>query len=75
MVIPGVTYGPGGGFISYWVLRLNFESGPEITESTVATFNNEWFYLVEKDGNLFTPREVVAKVRIVTKTMGITIVK
>lgn len=74
MTIPGVTYAPGGGFTteSLW---LNFESGPEITESTVATFNNEWFYQVEEDGNLFNGTPIVAKIRIVTKTMEITIVE
>lgn len=74
MTIPGVTYGPGGGFLSH-AIELDFESGPEITESTVATFNNEWFYQVEEDGNLFNGTPVVAKIRIVTKTMGITIVE
>ena len=74
MTIPGVTYGAGGGlYLGY--LDLNFESGPEITESMVATFNNEWFYQVEVDGNLFNGRPVVAKIRIVTKTMEITIVE
>jgi len=74
MTIPGVTYALGGGFTTD-SLRLKFESGPEITESTVATFNNEWFYQVEEDGNLFNGTPVVAKIRIVTKTMGITIVE
>ncbi|OQB03123.1 MAG: hypothetical protein BWY20_01716 [Spirochaetes bacterium ADurb.Bin215] len=74
MTIPGVTFGSGGGFTTNG-LMLNFESGPEITESTVATFNNEWFYQVEEDGNLFNGTPVVAKIRIVTKTMGITIVE
>jgi len=64
----------GGGFTTD-SLRLNFESGPEITESTVATFNTEWFYQVETDGNLFNGAPIVAKIRIVTKTMGITIVE
>ena len=74
MVIPGVTYAPGGGW-SVNSIDLNFESGPEITESTVAMFNNEWFYQVETDGNLFNGTPIVAKIRIVTKTMGITIVE
>ena len=75
MVIPGVSYGPGWGFESGNGLWYSFGSGPEITENTVATFNNEWMYLVEVDGNIFTPRKKVGKARIITKSMGITVIE
>ncbi len=73
MVIPGVIFYNLLGF-SGGTLGLGIDSGPEMPEGTVVTFNNDCFYQIDRGDGLFSGTEVRRKIRIVTKTMGVTIV-